>query len=157
MSDPFDRFGVSRTIDVTPSRFPSFGEGKVLRAGGTYLLWRGAYVRERTERTAQAALRDFGERLLDKANEHVPFDIGTLKDSGKVTVLQARTATGQFTSGAEVAVSYDTPYAVRLHEHPEYNFQPPGEGKWLAKAMQRLYPAMPRLLAPKFLALYREP
>lgn len=32
-------------------------------------------------------------------------------------------------------VSYDTPYAVRLHEHPEYNFQGGREGKWLEKTV----------------------
>jgi len=34
-------------------------------------------------------------------------------------------------------VSYDTPYAARLHEHPEYNFQNGRQGKYLEEpAMQ---------------------
>lgn len=39
------------------------------------------------------------------------------------------------------AVVFDTPYAVRLHEHPEYNFSkdanPNAEGKWVENAMLR--------------------
>ena len=63
------------------------------------------------------------ERLLALSSEQVPFDIGTLSGSG--TVKPATTPEG----GA--AVVYDTPYAARLHEHPEYNFQGGRKGKYL--------------------------
>jgi hypothetical protein len=31
----------------------------------------------------------------------------------------------------EVYAYYNTPYAVTVHEHPEWHFRPPGKGKWL--------------------------
>lgn len=63
------------------------------------------------------------ERLLALSSERAPLDIGTLIGSG--TVERATTPE----EGAQVV--YDTPYAARLHEHPEYNFQNGREGKYL--------------------------
>lgn len=63
------------------------------------------------------------ERLLALSAEQVPHDQGTLQSSGTVTP-----ATNP-DEGA--AVSYDGDYAVRLHEHPEYNFQKGRKGKYL--------------------------
>lgn len=64
-----------------------------------------------------------GERLLALSAEEVPLDIGTLLGSG--TVVPATDAE----QGAQVV--YDTPYAARLHEHPEYNFQQGRKGKFV--------------------------
>ncbi|QPZ39701.1 hypothetical protein [Paramicrobacterium chengjingii] len=65
-----------------------------------------------------------GERLLALSAQQVPFDIGTLSGSGSVsTPLNAADPT--------VEVIYDTPYAARLHEHPEYNFQGGRKGKYV--------------------------
>lgn len=63
------------------------------------------------------------ERLLALSNEEAPLEIGTL--IGSSTVIPATDPT----EGA--AVVYDTPYAARLHEHPEYNFQNGRKGKYL--------------------------
>lgn len=63
------------------------------------------------------------ERLLALSNAEAPLDIGTL--IGSSTVIPATDPT----EGA--AVVYDTPYAARLHEHPEYNFQGGRKGKYL--------------------------
>lgn len=63
------------------------------------------------------------ERLLALSAEVVPLDQGTLLGSGSVTPA---------TDPEEgAAVTYDTPYAARLHEHPEYNFQGGRQGKYL--------------------------
>lgn len=62
-------------------------------------------------------------RLLALSSIEVPFEVGTLDASGQV--LPAEDAE----QGA--AVTYDTPYAARLHEHPEYNFQGGRKGKYL--------------------------
>ena len=60
------------------------------------------------------------ERLLAVSMPRVPFDLGTLRGAGQVVTA---------TDPAEGAgVVFDTPYAARLHEHPEYNFQEPGTG-----------------------------
>jgi hypothetical protein len=62
------------------------------------------------------------EYLLTEALKTTPKEDGTLRASGKVSGNRL---------SVETAVSFDTPYAVRLHEHPEYNFQGNGRGKWL--------------------------
>ncbi|MCK2024061.1 hypothetical protein KZC52_14070 [Microbacterium sp. kSW2-24] len=65
-----------------------------------------------------------GERLLALSAAEVPLDQGTLMGSGAVS-----TPLGG--EGIEAQVTYDTPYAARLHEHPEYNFQDGRKGKYL--------------------------
>lgn len=70
------------------------------------------------------------ERLLTLAVDRSPWDQGTLAGSGSV-----EHATDPEEGGAVV---FDTPYAARLHEHPEYNFStdsnPNAQGKWLENA-----------------------
>lgn len=63
------------------------------------------------------------ERLLALSSERAPLDIGTLIGSGTVQPAADPEA------GA--AVIFDTPYAARLHEHPEYNFQGARQGKYV--------------------------
>lgn len=63
------------------------------------------------------------ERLLALSAERAPFDEGTLVGSGTVERASSPEA------GADVV--YDTPYATRLHEHPEYNFQNGRQGKYV--------------------------
>ncbi|MDZ4046181.1 MAG: hypothetical protein U1E32_10445 [Rhodoglobus sp.] len=65
-----------------------------------------------------------GERLLAVSAAEVPLDQGTLMGSGAVS-----TPLGG--EDIEAQVVYDTPYAARLHEHPEYNFQGGRKGKYL--------------------------
>lgn len=71
------------------------------------------------------------ERGMTHAVELSPMDIGTL--IGAHSVVPAENAE----EGAAVVV--DTPYAARLHEHPEYNFStdsnPNAQGKWVETAM----------------------
>jgi len=64
------------------------------------------------------------ERLLALSQTRVPYDWGTLSDSG--TVVPAKTV------DHDSAVVYDTPYAARLHEHPEYRFGNGRQGKYLS-------------------------
>lgn len=70
------------------------------------------------------------ERLMTLAVDRSPWDEGTLAGSHAV-----ENATDPDTGSA---VTADTPYAVRLHEHPEYNFStdsnPNAQGKWLENA-----------------------
>lgn len=63
------------------------------------------------------------ERLLALSAAEVPLELGTLLGSG--TVIPATTPE----EGA--AVVYDTPYAARLHAHPEYNFQNGRKGNYV--------------------------
>lgn len=68
-------------------------------------------------------------RLMALSTAVAPLEIGTLIGSAAVTPAEDPE------EGA--IVSYDTPYAARLHEHPEYNFQNGRQGKYLEEpAMQ---------------------
>lgn len=70
-------------------------------------------------RAAEAALVD--------SLEEVPVDLGTLRSSGTVELADG--------IDDPAMVVYDTPYAARLHEHPEYEFSqeanPGAKGKYL--------------------------
>lgn len=74
-----------------------------------------------------------GERLMTLAVDRSPWDEGTLAGSAAVS-----TPMGSQTSEPETDVTFDTPYAARLHEHPEYNFStkanPNAQGKYLEGA-----------------------
>lgn len=70
------------------------------------------------------------ERGLALAVDLAPWDEGTLAGSGTVEQATDPEAGG--------GVVFDTPYAKRLHEHPEYDFQtdsnPNAQGKWAETA-----------------------
>ena len=89
------------------------------------MVWSGPDVTSKVSGVAAQALTEGAEHLLEEANRRVPHDTGALENSGETSVDAAN---------LEAAVSYDTPYAARLHEHPNYNFRHNREGKWLEKA-----------------------
>lgn len=60
------------------------------------------------------------ERLLALSLPRTPLRDGPLRETGAVVPAVDPQ------EGA--AVTFDTPYAARLHEHPEYNFSEPGTG-----------------------------
>ncbi len=63
---------------------------------------------------------DVANELLRLSQIEVPLDEGTLMNSGIVDKLQGDTVVG-----------YNTVYAARLHEHPEYRFKGGRKGKYL--------------------------
>ena len=71
------------------------------------------------------------ERGMALAVDRSPWDQGTLAEAH--TVERATNPE----DGAAIIV--DTPYATRLHEHPEYNFStdsnPNAQGKWVENAI----------------------
>lgn len=78
------------------------------------------------------ALEEAGGNLLLEANKIVPFDKGTLQNSGAVTPVN------QVSNDVmEVQVGYNTPYAARVHEHPEFRFQHGRQGKYLETPLKR--------------------
>lgn len=88
--------------------------------------WNLAELNRATEEGIRNALTKGLEVILEEANKKVPHDTGELQASGDIEV-DASNKVGQ--------VYYISPKAVRLHEHPEYNFQKGREGKWLEKAI----------------------
>lgn len=63
---------------------------------------------------------DIGFEVLRLSQFEVPHDIGTLQNSGTVEEIDG-----------DVVVGYHEPYAARLHENPQYNFQKGRKGKYL--------------------------
>jgi hypothetical protein len=102
------------------------------------LSWEGPKVKKLLDKKGATALMDAAEVILEEANRAVPLDESTLMKSGETSV-DIRTH--------EAAISYDTPYAVRLHEHPEYNFQGGRRGKWLELTLKEQSQRVLKLLA----------
>lgn len=104
------------------------------------LSWEGPKVKKLLDKKGATALMDAAEVILEEANRTVPLDERTLMKSGETSV-DMRTH--------EAAISYDTEYAVRLHEHPKYNFQesPPRRGKWLELTLKEQSQRVLKLLA----------
>ena len=87
--------------------------------------WYGPKVKKEFEKTASEGLSDGMEFLLDEMNKIVPHDEGTLEKSGTIKI-----------KGLAGAIGYNTPYAIKMHEHPEYNFREGREGKWVEKVIK---------------------
>ncbi len=79
-------------------------------------------IKKNVDRFSMKGLTEMGDELLRLSNFEVPHDTGALAATGNVDP----------TSEVEtVIVGYHTPYAARLHEHPEYTFQKGRKGKYL--------------------------
>jgi hypothetical protein len=102
-------------------------------AAESKLEWRGPEALAKIRHAAMKGLFAAAEAILTKANDDVPHDQGHLMRSGHVSTNEA---------SLEAAVSYNTPYAARLHEHPEYNFQDGRKGKWLEDVVQKDGPGL---------------
>jgi len=63
---------------------------------------------------------EVADTILLLSQAEVPHKLGTLQNSG---------ATDRDSKGA--FVGYHTPYAARMHEHPEFNFGKGRKGKYL--------------------------
>lgn len=106
----------------------------------TRMKWYGKQVSAKVKRAAVQGLSDGAEHILEESNRIVPIDEGNLMRSGITSVDESK---------MHAAISYDTPYAVRLHEHPEYNFQHGREGKWLEKTLKKRKRDVQRHIADK--------
>ena len=104
-------------------------------------VWRAAQVNQMAREAMVRGLWDVTENVLEEANRMVPHDEGTLMRSGTADVDE-HNVVGY--------VSYDTPYAARLHENPQYSFQKGREGKWLEKAVQNRHHVVERFLADAY-------
>lgn len=71
------------------------------------LTWNGAAALRGTRAGAARGLRLAAEHVLERSRAHVPIEEGTLERSGVVSVDEDALTAG---------VSYDTPYARRVHE-----------------------------------------
>lgn len=73
----------------------------------------------------QQAAQAVGDELLRLSQFEVPLEIGTLANTG---VSEQ--------DGDEQIVGYNTPYAAKLHENPQFNFQNGRKGKYLEQPIK---------------------
>lgn len=79
--------------------------------GGVEIKWEElnlAAVQQKINRATQQGLYLAGQHILNVSNKQVPHEEGDLERSGVVSEAGG--------NNLEIAVSYDTPYAVRQHE-----------------------------------------
>ena len=79
------------------------------------------------QRGVRKGLLDAGLEGMRLSQHEVPHDEGTLQNSGTVEVMP----------NGDVVMGYHTPYAARLHEHPEYRFQKGRKGKYISDPLDR--------------------
>ncbi|MFD0496830.1 hypothetical protein [Streptomyces rhizosphaericus] len=72
-----------------------------------HLTWNGAAALRGTRAGAARGLRLAAEHVLERSRARVPIEEGTLERSGVASVDEDTLTAG---------VSYDTPYAARVHE-----------------------------------------
>ena len=75
----------------------------------------------------QQGTRNVAEDVLRRSQALVPHDTGTLQNSGHVEHFPNESIIGY----GGMANSY----AIRLHEHPEFNFQKGRQGKYLEQPL----------------------
>ena len=108
----------------------------------TRVDWRDGPVKSRVRAGSQRAAEIAAKAVLTEANKTVPYETGKLKSTGKVAPARVHNGTG-----GSATVSYNTPYAARLHENPQYNFKGKGRGKWLQLAIQEMAGRIAGLMA----------
>jgi len=93
--------------------------------------WFGDKVTKKNKEAAAGVLFQMAEAVLTEANKTVPHDEGILEGSGFTDVDREK---------LEAAVSYDTPYAARLHESEpgEFMFRGRGRRKWLEQTINEM-------------------
>lgn len=87
--------------------------------------WNGDEVKELAKSAGLEALLDCGQDLKGKSQDEAPIDQGDLK--GNCNVSNPEESSGDIT----IAVGYSLPYALRQHEHTEYNHPKGGKAKYL--------------------------
>jgi len=92
-------------------------------------------IEEAVERAVEKAVNDFADLVLARSQVYVPVDTGQLKKSGNI----AR-------ESGEVRVSYQTDYAVYVHEDETKFHNPPTRAKYLSLALEESLPEFDGLL-----------
>ncbi|MEX2984575.1 hypothetical protein [Streptomyces sp. C36] len=102
------------------------------------LQWNGAAATELMRRAAARGLLLGAEHVLAASRQRVPINEGTLERSGAASVdEQSMTA----------AVSYDTTYAVRVHEDMNARHSPGRSAKYLESVLPEVSGEVQALIA----------
>jgi hypothetical protein len=92
------------------------------------IRWNGDAVLDRARAGAVRGLQLGAEHLLAESRKEVPIAEGTLERSGAATVDEQDLVAG---------VTYDTPYAARVHEDLTARHSPGRKAKFLEGPLQR--------------------
>ncbi|WKX70048.1 hypothetical protein [Streptomyces sp. XD-27] len=90
------------------------------------LRWNGAAATAAIREAATRGLRIGAEHVLAASRQRVPIEEGTLERSGVTSVDEQQLV---------AAVSYDTPYAVRVHEDLNARHAPGRTAKYLESVL----------------------
>lgn len=102
----------------------------------TRQTFRSGEVIERTRWGAKRGLRKAGDRVVEGASRSVPYELGELSNSATVD------ADENF-----AVISYDTVYAARMHENPQFNFQGGREAGWLDRELLAMMDEFPQIMS----------
>ena len=119
-----------------------------MKMKGMSVKWYASDLTKEMRKEGKKALLEVAEDVLGDANKDVPHDEGTLMRSGE-------TSADETPKGIGANVSYDTPYARRLHENPQYRFNKGRKGKWLEDVINKNRQKYIRYLATKYGHLFK--
>lgn len=101
---------------------------------------------DKTKKVNGKAMTDITLDLLGKAVNNAPVDIGDLRGSATAKVGRIKVAKGNKDGGIDIigegeaqenvtvaTIGFEEPYAVKQHEHTEYEHPQGGEAKYLEK------------------------
>ncbi|MEF3114488.1 hypothetical protein [Streptomyces chrestomyceticus] len=102
------------------------------------LRWNGAAATAAIHQAAARGVRLGAEHVLGVSRQRVPLDEGTLERSGAVSVDEQQLV---------AAVSYDTPYARRVHEDMNARHSPGRSAKYLEAVLPQESSTVQALIA----------
>ncbi|MEU7163139.1 hypothetical protein AB0A70_00565 [Streptomyces morookaense] len=102
------------------------------------IQWNGAAATELIRRAAARGLLLGAEHVLAESRKRVPIAEGTLERSGAASVDEQQLV---------AAVSYDTPYARRVHEDMTARHAPGRSAKYLESVLPETSDAVQALIA----------
>jgi hypothetical protein len=105
---------------------------------GLTLTWEGDDVLAALAGASFTGLRKAAEHLLQVSSQKAPHEEGTLERSGDISMDE---------DAGQVAVFFDTPYAVRQHEEMTWRHDDGREAKYLEGPMNTEKDTMLALIA----------
>lgn len=108
--------------------------------------WTGNQVAQNVKQHINRGLFLGASHIHGEALDETPLDEGTLSQTSGVDVDEGN---------HQASIYYTQKYAVRLHEHPEYNFQRGRKGKYLEDPFLREYDTAQEIIANEVRRAFR--
>lgn len=135
----------------------------------TRIKWHGDIISAKFDNALNEGLFESAHELLKRAGDSVPHDAGVLEASGTVRadahpdsqsifnaaegLVSQENAYPQVGARKVVYVSYNTPYAIRVHEDPAMQFQGKGRHKFLEATSEAMRSQIAAFMAAKLRAV----